>query len=300
MAESFLFYLQTKRAIGVKRAMLLKKRQRSATQPITAHEVFAAKSADKKPVKAHDDLDLPAGRPFRGRLLSVPTTVSEIREVKNNSPPQKTVKPPVGKEPEKKQRKTCTSTAKPVKKKSVSSRIDSGRSSTTPTSKTTANKSESKSSALTSRVSAANSKVDIGRSPLSRNTTGRASLRTKPDSRSPSVRGEGSTKGSISSLVEDKHSSPTRPMRRSASVRVSGNVSQTAAAGIKAAAERANALVEAKKKAAEEKKAAEMKYSKVNTKVTEALRAKAQPRVDSRRTSNTNVSPPTFCLQDDI
>lgn len=282
-------FSQAKRAIGVKRAMLAKKRQRSATQPITVHEVFAAKSAEKKHEKTQDDLDLPASRPFRGRLLSVPSTVSEIREVKNNSPPQKSVKPPVGKEPEKKQRKTSTPAGKPVKKKSVSSRVDTGRNSTTPSSKPTANKTESKSNTATPKTPAA-SKLENGRAPFSRSATLRSSLRSKPGSGPPSVR-DGSVKGSITSLVDDKHSSPTRGvMRRSASVRVSGNVSQTAAAGIKAAAQRAHALVEARKKAAEEKQAAENKYNKANTKVTESLKAKVQPRVDTRRTSNTNVS----------
>lgn len=264
--------------------MLLKKRQRSATQPITVHEVFAAKSADRKHEKTQDDLDLLASRPFRGRLLSVPTTMIEIREVKNGSAPQKAVRPPPEKKPVKQDRKSSlTPTNKPVKKKSVTSRINSGR--TSVVSKVDAGKTMTNGKAETKNVTP---KKDSGRSPLSRNTAGRSSLRSRPDPKS-SIKDNSSAKGSISSLVDDKNGPPTSVvMRRSASVRVSGNVAKTAAAGIKAAAERANALVEARKKAAEEKKATEMK--RLSTKTSDSMKARAQPRVDSRRTSYASVS----------
>lgn len=220
--------------------MLAKKRHRSATQPITLIEVLAAKFISSKEEKSHDDLDL-IDRPFRGRLLSVPTTHVEKREVKNGSAPQKYIRPK-------------TPVPAPTKISPSKTGVAKARGTKKPVS----------------------AKVDSGRSVLSRTSTARRSVRsakTKPDSTDGKTSNLSSTnKGSHSSLVDSKHIEQTRPMRRSASVRVSGSALGNSTS-VKAAAERANALVESKKKA----------------KVGDAIRARATAKVDSRRTATDQV-----------
>lgn len=225
--------------------MLAKKRQRSATQPITLVEVFAAKSNRSKEEKSHDDLDL-IDRPFRGRLLSVPTTHIEVWEVKTGSSPQKYVRP-----------------KSPV---AVST-------------KTSPNKTTTKSRGVKKPVSA---KVDTGRTAMTRTATARRSVRatkTKTDSTNSKTNNLTSVnKGSHSSLVDARHVEGMRPMQRSASVRVSGSALGSSSSSVKAAAERASALVDAKKKA----------------KVGNAIRARATAKVDSRRTPTDQVCVPAL------
>lgn len=220
--------------------MLAKKRQRSATQPITRIEVFAAKSTKFKEEKSHDDLDL-IDQPFRGRLLSIPTTNQERREVTNGSAPQKYVRPKTPPPPPK--------TTKQVPKTRMPKK----------------------------QVAA---KVDSGRSGFSRASTTRRSVRTtrtKPEtSDSKTNLNHGGNKGSHSSLVDAKHpAEQARPMRRSASVRVSGS-SLGSSTSVKAAAERAVAAVDARKKTP-------------TTKFGDSIRARATAKVDSRRTPTEQV-----------
>ncbi|XP_067938256.1 supervillin-like [Watersipora subatra] len=218
-------------AIGAKRAVLMKKRRkRSATQPITLHDFIAAKTFDQeKQDKTQDEVDSPAARPFRGRLLSVPTTSREIHQVKIGAPPQKYIRPKEKKEqkPEKIQKK---SKSRPVGMKNVSSKVDSGR------------------------------------SVLSRNSVGRSSVR--------GVRDEAKNKASTAALSDAKSpEEPNKFSRRSASVRATSSSTSS----VKAAAERAHALVESRKLSP---------TKKTPGKVGEAIRAKATAKVDSRRASS--------------
>lgn len=232
--------LQAHRAIGAKRAMLAKKRLRSATLPVTQTEVFAAKSTKNHRDPSQDDLDLIPDRPFRGRLLSVPTTTREIREVKNGSAPQKLIRPK----------------ARPAK-----------------TTKTPTNKTAAKGRTTKKQVTA---RVDSGRLSVTRDAPGRRSVRappTKTDIR-PAV-SSSSTRGSQSSLADGKNSD-SKPFRRSASVRVTG----TAGASVKAAADRANALIDSRRRS--------------SSKVGEAIRARAVAKVDSRRPPNDQVCVAAF------
>ena len=236
------YILQAHRAVGVKRAILSKKRgRRSATQPVTRHEVFAAKSlADRKQGKSHDDSELHTARPFRGRLLSVPTTNTEILEVKRGSPPQKYVRP---KEPK----------AKEVKK--VEKRLKSGRSMSTKN---------------------VTSKVDSGRSVLNRNSPARSSMKSIRDSKAENTP---SPKGSVASLADSKSSDTSNKFsRRSASVRVSSSSTNS----VRAAAERANALVDSRKTSVSSRKPP--------SKAGESTKTKVTAKVDSRRSGPTQVA----------
>lgn len=226
----------------MKRALPPKKR-RASTQPVTIHEVLAAKS--------HDDSDLRKTRTFRGRLLSVPTTAVEIAEVKNGSSPQKYVRP----------KERTTKEVKKVSKKSITGKPPS--------------------------LKNVSSRVDSGKSVLSRASGTRSSVRSFRTSKPDSLDGKQSTKDSTSSLADPK--TPTdqsnKFMRRSASVRVSGSAGNS----VKASADRAHALVESRKAAA----AANRKAAS-NTKIVESIRAKATARVDSRRgSSHSQVSEST-------
>lgn len=229
------FIFQAKRAVGVKRAMLFKKRMRSATQPITSHELFAAKERSSLE-KTKDDSEIFCKRPSRGRRLSVPTTRGEVRDVSSGLPVQKYIRP---KEPKPTEVKKNKPAGKPKNVKKVTSKIDSGKS-------------------VLNRNSAVRSSVKIRRSePVIDNSI-------------------------ISAKIDNK--TPPGFVRRSASVRVSGTTSNNR---VKAAADRAHALVESKKAATvvAAATAATSPGKKTHTKVGDSIRSKATAKVDSRRGS---------------